>query len=385
SGTRLWPMSRPEMPKQMLALTADETMLQLTAGRALGERYAAPIVVANARHAELVEQQLAEAGAAPQALILEPAGRNTAPAIALAALAAKAASAGGGGDALLVMPSDHVIGDVAAFHAAIEAAMPLVAQGWLVTFGIAPDAPETGYGWIQIGEELQPGINRVARFVEKPPLDKAQSMLASGDHAWNGGVFLLELQPGINRVARFVEKPPLDKAQSMLASGDHAWNGGIFLFLADAYLEALAQFHPGILVATREAMDKARIEGPRVYPDAAAFAASPDDSIDYAVMEKADRVAVVPVAMGWNDVGSWDALHAISDRDASGNAHRSDKDGDVLAIDTQNCFVRSDGIRVSLVGVEDLIVVASGNDVLIMPRGRSQEVKKLIEAMKAKP
>ncbi len=206
SGTRLWPMSRPEMPKQMLALTANETMLQLTAGRAQGERYAAPIVVANARHADLVEQQLADAGATPQALILEPAGRNTAPAIALAAIAA-----GGGGDALLVMPSDHVIGDVAAFHAAIEAAMPLVAQGWLVTFGIAPDSPETGYGWIQIGDELKPGVNRVARFVEKPPLDKAQSMLASGDHAWNGG---------------------------------------IFLFLADAYLEALAQFDPGILTAT---------------------------------------------------------------------------------------------------------------------------------------
>ena len=211
SGTRLWPMSRPEMPKQMLALTADETMLQLTAGRAFGDRFAAPIVVANARHADLVEQQLVEAGATPRALILEPMGRNTAPAIALAAIAA-----GGGGDALLVMPSDHVIGDVAAFHAAIEAAMPLVAQGWLVTFGIAPDAPEIGYGWIQIGDALQPGVHRVARFVEKPPLDKAQSMLASGDHAWNGG---------------------------------------IFLFQADAYLEALAQFDPGILIATREAMD----------------------------------------------------------------------------------------------------------------------------------
>ncbi|MES3151141.1 mannose-1-phosphate guanylyltransferase/mannose-6-phosphate isomerase [Sphingomonas faeni] len=340
SGTRLWPMSRPEMPKQMLALTANETMLQLTAGRAQGERYAPPIVVANARHADLVEQQLADAGATPQALILEPAGRNTAPAIALAAIAA-----GGGGDALLVMPSDHVIGDLAAFHAAIEAAMPLVKQGWLVTFGIAPDAPETGYGWIQIGDELQPGVHRVARFVEKPPLDKAEAMLASGDHAWNGG---------------------------------------IFLFLADAYLEALAQFDPGILIATREAMDKARVEGARIYPDAVAFAASPDDSIDYAVMEKADRVAVVPVDMGWNDVGSWDALHAISDVDSDGNAHRSQGDGGVLAIDTKNCFVRSDGIRVSLVGVEDLIVVASGNDVLIMPRGRSQEVKKLIEAMKAK-
>jgi len=326
------------MPKQMLALTANETMLQLTAGRTQGERFAAPIVVANARHADLVEQQLADAGAIPQALILEPAGRNTAPAIALAAIAA-----GGGDDALLVMPSDHVIDDVPAFHAAIEAAMPLVSQGWLVTFGIAPDSPEIGYGWIQIGDALQPGVHRVARFVEKPPLDKAESMLASGDHAWNGGMFL---------------------------------------FQADAYLEALAQFDPGILVAIREAMDKARTEGTRIYPDATAFATSPDASIDYAVMEKAERVAVVPVAMGWNDVGSWDALHAISARDEVGNAHRSEGDGNVLAIDTRQCFVRSDGIRVSLVGVEDLIVVASGNDVLIMPRGRSQEVKKLIEAMK---
>ena len=338
SGTRLWPMSRPEMPKQMLALTANETMLQLTAGRTQGERFAAPIVVANARHADLVEQQLADAGAIPQALILEPAGRNTAPAIALAAIAA-----GGGGDALLVMPSDHVIDDVPAFHAAIEAAMPLVSQGWLVTFGIAPDSPEIGYGWIQIGDALQPGVHSVARFVEKPPLDKAESMLASGDHAWNGGMFL---------------------------------------FQADAYLEALAQFDPGILVATREAMDKARTEGTRIYPDATAFATSPDASIDYAVMEKAERVAVVPVAMGWNDVGSWDALHAISERDADGNAHRGDGDGSVLAIDTKNCLVRSDGVKVALVGVEDLIVVASGNDVLIMPRGRSQEVKKLIAAMK---
>ncbi|WP_082453291.1 mannose-1-phosphate guanylyltransferase/mannose-6-phosphate isomerase [Sphingomonas sp. Leaf208] len=339
SGTRLWPMSRPEIPKQMLALTASKTMLQLTASRASGEHFAAPIVVANARHADMVEQQLTEVGATLQALILEPTGRNTAPAIALAAIAA-----GGSSDALLVMPSDHVIADVTAFHAAIEAAMPLVMKGWLVTFGIAPDAPETGYGWIQIGDELQPRVNRVKRFVEKPPLDKAQSMLASGDHAWNGG---------------------------------------IFLFLASAYLEALAQFDPGILTATQEAMLKARTEGSRIYPDAAAFAASPDSSIDYAVMEKADRVAVVPVAMGWNDVGSWDALYAISDTDGNGNAHRSHGDGNVLAIDTSNCFVSSDGVRFSLVGVDDLIVVASGNDVLIVPRGRSQEVKKLIETIKS--
>ncbi|MGP7796660.1 mannose-1-phosphate guanylyltransferase/mannose-6-phosphate isomerase [Sphingomonas sp. CLY1604] len=333
SGTRLWPMSRPEMPKQLLALTAEETMLQLTAKRAHGEAFAAPIVVANARHADHIDEQLAAVGAAPQAVILEPVARNTAPAIALAALAAKSE------EALLVMPSDHVIADVAAFHAAIEAAMPLVAEGWLVTFGITPDAPETGYGWIKVGEALAPGVHRVARFVEKP--------------------------------AR-------ERAEAMLASGDHAWNGGIFLFRADIFLGALAAHAPGMLTATQEAMTKARREGVRIHPDAEAFGASPADSIDYAVMERAERVAVVPVAMGWSDVGSWDALHAISELDSEGNAHR----GEVLAIDTRNCLVRSDGIRVAAVGVSDLIVVASGNDVLILPRGHSQDVKKLIEAMK---
>jgi mannose-1-phosphate guanylyltransferase len=334
SGTRLWPMSRPESPKQMLALTAAETMLQLTATRATGEHFAAPIVVANARHADMIDEQLDAVGASAQAVILEPAGRNTAPAIALAAIAA-----GGGEDVLLVMPSDHVIDDVAAFHAAIHAAMPMVEAGWLVTFGIAPDAPETGYGYIQVGEEIAPGVNRVARFVEKPSRDKAEAMVAAGDHAWNGG---------------------------------------IFLFRADAYLAALSDYAPDMLSACQAAMAKARHEGQRLFPDAATFAQSPSDSIDYAVMEKAERVAVVPVSMGWSDVGSWDALHAISARDDDGNAHH----GDVVAIDTVNCLVRSDGVRIAMVGVADLIVVASGNDVLILPRGRSQEVKKLTEAMK---
>ena len=334
SGTRLWPMSTPERPKQMLALTAEETMLQLTASRAKGERFAAPIVVANARHADMVEEQLAAVEASAQALILEPMGRNTAPAIALAAIAA-----GGGSDALLVMPSDHVITDVSAFHDAIHAAMPLVAEGWLVTFGIDPHAPETGYGWIHIGAEISNGVHRVAKFVEKPPRDRAEAMLAAGDHAWNGG---------------------------------------IFLFRADIYLGALAAHAPEILVACRQAMEKARTENGRVFPDMDAFAASPAESIDVAVMEKADHVAVVPVDMGWSDVGSWDALHGISDVDDDGNAHH----GEVIAIETVNCLIRSDGIRIATVGVEDLIVVASGNDVLILPRGRSQEIKKLIEAMK---
>ena len=338
SGTRLWPMSTPDLPKQFLALTTEQTMLQLTAGRAHGDAYAKPIVVANARHADQVERQLVAIGADPAMIILEPAGRNTAPAIALAAIAA-----GGGAAPLLVMPSDHVIADVPAFHAAIAAALPLVMDGWLATFGIEPDSPETGYGWIKLGEELAPGVNRVARFIEKPALDMAQAMLASGDHAWNGG---------------------------------------IFLFRADLYLQALSEFAPTMLEACRNAMAAARHDGVLAYPDADAFAASPADSIDYAVMERAERVAVVPVAMGWNDVGSWDALHAVSDRDETGNAHRGVDGGEVIAIDTADCLVRSDGARIALVGVSDLIVVASGNDVLVLPRGRSQEVKALLEAMK---
>ena len=336
SGTRLWPMSRTERPKQFLALTADETMLQLTARRTPpASGYAAPIVVGNAAHADDVEAQLAAIGVEPAAVILEPMGRNTAPAIALAAIAA-----GAGDHPLLVMPSDHVITDVPAFHRAIAAALPMVADGWLVTFGISPGAPETGYGWIKVGEPLVEGVHRVDRFIEKPPLDRARAMLDEGGHAWNGG---------------------------------------IFLFRADRYLEVLGREAPAMVEAAQASMDQARCDGIRVWPDADAFSASPSDSIDYAVMEKAQRVAVVPVAMGWSDLGSWDALDAITDSDDGGNAHA----GQVIAVDTTNCFVRADGIRVALVGVEDLIVVASGSDVLILPKGRSQDVKKIIEAMKA--
>ncbi|GAA3267116.1 hypothetical protein GCM10020258_36970 [Sphingomonas yabuuchiae] len=193
SGTRLWPMSKPEMPKQLLPLTSDETMLQLTAQRTNSNDFAAPIVVAGKQHADMVEAQLTEAGTPPQALILEPVARNTAPAIALAALAAKPE------DVLLVMPSDHVIADLDAFHAAIRSALPMVSQGWLATFGIAADKPETGYGWIQVGREIAPGVHQVARFVEKPRLERAEAMLARGDYAWNGGIFLF-------RADRFLEE-----------------------------------------------------------------------------------------------------------------------------------------------------------------------------------
>ena len=334
AGTRLWPMSRTMQPKQFLSLTADQTMLQLTAARTQqSARFTAPIVVANAAHADQIEQQLADIGAEPQALILEPAGRNTAPAIALAALAAPTDAI------LLVMPSDHAIADVAAFHAAIEAALPLVERGWMATFGIAPDSPHTGYGYIRLGAELAPGVRKVDNFVEKP--DRAL-------------------------------------AEAYLAEGCYAWNGGIFLFRAGAFLAALQEHAPAIAAAARASIAGAVRQGSRILPDRAAFIASPADSIDYAVMEKADRVAVVPVAMGWSDVGSWDALHAIAGPDAAGNCHQ----GEVIALDTSNCLIRSDGPLVAVVGVSDLIVVATGDAVLILPRGSSQDISRIIDELK---
>lgn len=334
SGTRLWPLSRAGRPKQLLSLTSSETMLQLTARRSADDaRFLRPLVVGNARHAEIIEQQLAAVSLDPSSLILEPVGRNTAPAIALAALAA-------GDDALmLVMPSDHVIGDVEAFRAAIEAAVPLVEEGWLATFGIDPTAPDTGYGYICRGEALADGVYRVDRFVEKP-----------------------------NR----------ETAETYLAEGCYSWNGGIFLFRADAYLAALETSAPGILAAVRRSMAQATRDGRRLYPDAEAFAASPDDSIDYAVMEKSDKVAVVPVAMGWSDVGSWDALHEIAPRDQAGNVHH----GEVVSIDSSGCLIRTDGPLVAAVGVKDLIIVATGDAVLVLPRGSSQDVKRAVEELK---
>jgi mannose-1-phosphate guanylyltransferase/mannose-1-phosphate guanylyltransferase/mannose-6-phosphate isomerase len=334
AGTRLWPLSRTGRPKQVLSLTAAETMLQLTARRVPpGEGFAAPVVVANAAHAEMIEAQLDKAGISNARLILEPKGRNSAPAIAVAALALPR-------DAImLVMPSDHVIQDVAAFRAAIAAATPLAEQGWLITFGITPDGPETGYGYIQRGEPLSDGVARVESFVEKP--DRAT-------------------------------------AEAYLATGQYSWNGGIFLFGAGTYLDALARHAPDMLAAVQKSMDGATREGKRIFPESHAFAASPSQAVDYAVMEKADKVAVVPVEMGWSDVGSWVALHAISDCDDNGNANH----GEVFAIDTKRCMIRSEGPVVAAVGVKDLIVIATPDAVLIMPRGASQEVKRAVEALK---
>jgi mannose-1-phosphate guanylyltransferase/mannose-1-phosphate guanylyltransferase/mannose-6-phosphate isomerase len=334
SGTRLWPLSRTGRPKQLLSLTASETMLQLTANRVPpGGQFATPVVVANAAHAEMIEEQLDAVGIGDALVILEPKGRNTAPAIAAAALALDR-------DAImLVMPSDHVIQDVGAFRTAIESALPLVEQGWLATFGITPDGPETGYGYIKRGAELAPGVAKVESFVEKP--DRAT-------------------------------------AEDYLATGQYSWNGGIFLFGAGTYLDALEHYAPEILHAVSRSMERATRQGNRLYPDQHDFASSPSQAVDYAVMEKADKVAVAPVEMGWSDVGSWDALHAISACDEDGNAHH----GEVFAIDTRRCLIRSEGPVVAAVGVKDLIVIATPDAVLIMPRGASQEVKRAVEALK---
>lgn len=332
SGTRLWPVSRGARPKQFLPLLGKTTMLEDTLARATGDAFGSPLLVGGAAQEDIL-QLLAGSDAA---IILEPEGRNTAPAIALAALVLEPDTP------MLVMPSDHAIADPDAFRDAVIKATALAAEGWLVTFGITPGGPETGYGYIEQGEALDAGGYRAARFIEKP--DRAT-------------------------------------AEQLLAAGGHHWNGGIFLFTAGAYLEALEQHAPDILAGARAAYDAGHRDGTVHRPDAAAFARIPAISIDYAVMEKAELVAVVPVSMGWSDVGSWDALHAISARNADGNA----LDGDVLAIDTRNSLVRSTGPTVTTIGVEDLIVVATEDAILVMPRGDSQRVKEAVEALKAKP
>ncbi len=327
-GTRLWPMSTPETPKQFLALTGEHTMFQLTALRVNDrDTFAAPIVVANAAHADLVEAQLAEIGITDATILLEPCARNTAPAIALAALAVASPDS-----VLLVMPSDHVITDEPAFHAATAALLPKVVDGWLATYGINPTGPETGYGYIQMGVGITGGVQSVKRFVEKP--DTA-------------------------------------RAAEMIAAGDHVWNGGIFLFRADIYLEKMAKFAPEMAEAAAAAMAGAERSANLVRPEHDHFAACPSDSIDYAIMEKATQVAVAPVSMGWSDVGSWDALHELGGKDEAGNV----ASGNVRIDQSSRNLIHADGIRVSVHGLDDLIIVANGKEVMIMPRGTSQNVR----------
>jgi mannose-1-phosphate guanylyltransferase/mannose-6-phosphate isomerase len=334
SGTRLWPLSREAYPKQFLALAGEHTMLQDTWLRVAPLASHAPIVVANEEHRFLAGEQLRLVGMAEAAIMLEPVGRNTAPAIAAAALQA---SRGGDDPLLLVLPSDHVVRDAEAFRAAVQAAMPAAEAGALVTFGIVPEAPETGFGYIQA-----------------------------------------EAGEGVRQVRRFVEKPDAATAQQYLDAGGYYWNSGMFLFRASRYLEELGRFRPDILAAVREAFAGAARDGDFVRLDRDAFAASPSDSIDYAVFENTDRAMVLPVDIGWNDVGSWSALWQVSEQDADGNAHH----GDVIAVDSRNSYAYARRL-VALVGVDDLVVVETDDAVLVARKDRVQQVKDVVALLKA--
>lgn len=333
SGTRLWPLSREAYPKQFLPLVGGDTMLQATWKRVASIAGAAPIVVANQEHRFMAAEQLRESKVIPQALILEPIGRNTAPAIAIAALQALAS----GDDALLlVLPSDHVVRNEPAFHAAVKQAAQAADAGKLVTFGIVPTAPETGYGYIKA---------------------------ATGE--------------GVRAVDRFVEKPDLATAEQYVASGEYFWNSGMFLFKASRYLKELELLQPAILAACRDALDKAARDTDFIRLDAEAFAASPNDSIDYAVMEKTVDAAVVPLDAEWNDVGAWSALWEVSDKDADGNACH----GDVIALDCRNSYAYGNRL-IAMVGLEDIVVVETDDAVFVGHKDRVQDVKEIVGQIK---
>jgi len=335
SGTRLWPMSRTLYPKQFLPLVGDSSLLQQAALRVPQDAgFAAPLVIANEEHRFLIAEQLREIGATPQALLLEPVGRNTAPAVCIAALRLAESDPAA---LMLVTPSDHRIDDVPAFLAAVERAAAAARAGFLVTFGVTPERAETGYGYIERGKKL-----------------------ANVDGAF--------------AVARFVEKPDANTAERYVKSGDFFWNSGIFLFPAALYLSELERLRPDMLAACRQALGAARSDDDFVRLDKAAFADCPADSIDYAVMEHTARAAVVPVTMGWSDLGSWDALWESAAKDADRNAIV----GNVIAEDTHGSYIRSEAGLVAALGVEDMVVVATQDAVMLAPRDRAQDVRSLV-------
>lgn len=331
SGTRLWPRSRKHKPKPFLPLVGDTTMFAATVLRCdTKDGFGHPVIVTGTAHLDHVEAQLPDR--ANTRILVEPVGRNTAAAIALAALLLPR-------DAImLVCPSDHHIGDCDAFRSAAREAAGLADEGWLVSFGIAPTAPETGFGYLKQGDPI-PG--------------------SSG-----------------RKVERFVEKPDLARAMEFLASGEYAWNGGIFAFKVGTFLDELAKHRPDILEAVRASVDKGRTDGLRFHPDADLFTQVPSQSVDYAVMELTKHAAMVPATMAWSDIGNWQALHEAQEIDEAGNATF----GRVELLHSRNVLVMSDGPRVSVVGVSNLIVVVDGDEVLVCSPEGAQAVGKLTGA-----
>lgn len=333
-GSRLWPFSTSETPKQFLPLTGSTSLFHEALVRVRDRNhYAAPLVVASERHGDLCERELLVDGDEAR-LILEPLARNTAAAIAMAAAVVRETY---GPDALLlVTPSDHLIENGDAFHRAVRIGEKAARAGRLVTFGISPSSPDTGYGYLEVGADIDD-------------------------------------VPGASSVARFVEKPQRELAEEMFAGGRHLWNAGIFLFQAQALLDEMLLHAPDICRAAVAAVSTRKFDGIRLVADPMALDACPSLSIDYAVMEKSNRVAVVPMSPGWSDLGSWDALASL----VGGMEPR----GQVTALECDSCFIRTDGLQVAALGISDLIIVASGDRLLIVPKGRSQEVKRLLSAM----
>lgn len=346
SGTRLWPLSRGLFPKQFLPLTGSASMLQNTLARLEGiTQCGQALIVCNEEHRFIVAEQLRQCQTKASSILLEPVGRNTAPAIAAAALAAMQ---GGEDPLLLVLAADHVITDVEAFQGAVAIARTAAESGVLVTFGIVPTAPETGYGYIETGS-------------------KGTFELGDG------------MPEGAYPVSRFVEKPDLGTAQKYVASGKYLWNSGMFLFRASVFIEELGKFAPKIIDACRSALAGARTDLDFLRLDAAAFAASPEDSIDYAVMEQTDKAVVVPLSAGWSDVGSWSALWEVAEKNADGNVLK----GDVLAVNSQNSYLHSaNGRLVAAVGINDLVVVDTDDAVMVAHKDHVQQVKQIVDTLK---
>ena len=337
SGSRLWPLSRQLRPKQFLDVVGEQSLLQQTMARLDGLNASPPIIISNEEHRFLAAEQIRAMGATDASLLLEPEGKNTAPAIALGALLALQQT--NAQDALLlVLAADHLIRDVAAFQRTVMDAASLAHDGYLVTFGIVPTRAETGYGYIQKGSPLTAGY----------------------------------------RVARFVEKPDASVAAQYLESGEYLWNSGMFLMRADRYLEALRTHAPDILDACERAFDGARSDLDFVRVDTSAFAKCPNNSIDYAVMEKESKSAVVPLQAGWSDIGSWSTLWDISPKDADGNVTK----GDVTLLNSSNNLVFSTHRLVAGVGLEDLLIIETKDAVLVAHKDRDQNVKNVVEALK---
>jgi mannose-1-phosphate guanylyltransferase/mannose-6-phosphate isomerase len=360
SGTRLWPLSREKYPKQLLPLIGDDSLLQATVRRVdgiAGAELAQPMVVCNEEYRFVIAEQLRLLGKTGT-IVLEPLGRNTAPALTLSALAAMQA---GADPVLLVMPADHVIVDTAAFQRVVSQGAQLAGAGAIVTFGITPDAPETGYGYIQSGAAYA---------------SPAGTTDAAAAHL----------------IARFVEKPDLATAQAYLAAGSYLWNSGLFMMRASVWLAALGICRPDILLACRQAWDQGVTDGEFIRVGKAAFANCPSDSIDYAVMERIASGAsttgeghqplppgvVIPLSAGWSDVGAWDALWQVLPKDTDGNVAQ----GDVLLEDCQNTLALSEGRLVACVGVSDLVVVETADAILVAHKDKTQDVKKIVDRLK---